>query len=470
MKLRYDSPSARDHRLDLLRGFALFAMAVNHVGFDNSLYHAVTGRAVFLVNAAEGFFFISGMTLGFIAARDHPGRSVERLLRRTWIVYLTTVGIAAGFAALAVTTGLAVWGEVEAFAGSTVGEFLANVLTLRTAFHGSDVLIAYVVYLGVAALALWLLHRDRGAVVAVALVVVYGLSQLYPESTEIPVAAFRNLAANSPVFFGGLLIGFYRRPFGEWWQRVTPAMLRRVLDGVVIFTALGLLWLYATGYAAAPGLGDRLEDTIGLRESAMPLLQLSIVFLYLRAFWILADRLWQPLVKTTGWLLLPLGKASLFTYTAHLAAMVVIFNLPGISDEVSTAGATVIITGYVAIIFAAVKIRSAIRNWLARQPERQSRTRSLPAVATAGMVMAVVATAPLWSSIGPSEQELAEWREEAQALASYLEAEGVEYELIDEDWFVEVEIDWEDERSVRVFEEFWEERDELGDDWDEWDK
>ena len=67
MQLRYDNRTPRDVRLDLLRGFALFAMAINHVGFHNSIYHTVSGRSEFLINAAEGFFFISGMTLGFIA-------------------------------------------------------------------------------------------------------------------------------------------------------------------------------------------------------------------------------------------------------------------------------------------------------------------------------------------------------------------------------------------------------------------
>ncbi|MDJ0953028.1 MAG: OpgC domain-containing protein [Acidimicrobiia bacterium] len=456
MQLRYDDPSARDVRLDLLRGFALFAMAINHVGFHNSAYHTVTGRSVFLINAAEGFFFISGMTLGFIAARDTVGNSVERLLRRTWVVYLTTIGIAAGFAALAVGTDLEVWGDAAGFAGTSAGEFLANVLTLRWSFHGSDVLVAYVVYLAVAALALWLLHRGRGWIVAGALLLVYAMSQLYPEATELPVAAFRNLASNSPVFFVGLLIGFYRRPFGEWWTRRSPPALRRTFDGAVAAAAIALLWLYATDYSAWPWLGSHLADTIGLREGAMPLFQLSIVCLYLRAFWLLADRLWVPIERITGWLLLPLGKASLFTYTAHLAAMVVIFNVPGISDDVSTASATLIVTGYVAIIFAAVKLRAGVRGWLAEQPaSRQRLAGHLPATAAASLVAVVVATSPLWSSLGPNEDELADWRAEAYALAEYLEAEGVEYELIDEEWFVEVEIDWEDERSVAAFEEFW---------------
>ncbi len=455
MQLRYADIDARDHRLDLLRGFALFAMAVNHLGFHNSLFHTVTGRSVFLINAAEGFFFISGMTLGFIAARDTLGRSVERLLQRTWIVYLATVGIAAGFAALAVSTGLAVWGDPAWIAEGGAGQFLAGVVTLREGFHGSDVLVTYVVYLGVSALALWLLHRGRGIAVGAALGITYLVSQLYPELTEIPVASFRNLAANSPVFFGGLLIGFYRRDLAAWWQRVAAAPLRFTINAMTVVAAALLLCLYATNYTAWPWLGIRLDDTIGLRESAMPPLQLGIVFLYLRAVWILADRLWVAVTAVAGWLLLPLGRASLFTYTAHLVAMVVIFNLPGITDEVGTTAATAIVGLYVAVIYVVVLLRSGARTWLADRPDTVRRlAQRIPATSAAVLVVAAFASGPLWTPTLPDE-DLLVWRAEAQALAEYLEDAGVEYELIDEPDLVEIEIDWDDDRSVEIFEEFW---------------
>ncbi|MDP9371380.1 MAG: OpgC domain-containing protein, partial [Chloroflexota bacterium] len=62
---RYAEPGGRDLRLDLLRGFAVFAMAVDHLGGPSWLY-ALTGGNRFFVSAAEGFVFISGVVAGIV--------------------------------------------------------------------------------------------------------------------------------------------------------------------------------------------------------------------------------------------------------------------------------------------------------------------------------------------------------------------------------------------------------------------
>lgn len=59
--LRYRGEARRDPRLDWIRGYAVLAMSVNHFGLDASVYHPFTGGSVFLVNAAEVFFFVSGL-------------------------------------------------------------------------------------------------------------------------------------------------------------------------------------------------------------------------------------------------------------------------------------------------------------------------------------------------------------------------------------------------------------------------
>src|ERR1043165_8173183 len=58
-----DFANRRDLRVDLLRGFCIFAMVVDHFGGDSWLY-AITGGNRFYVSAAEGFIFISGFVMG----------------------------------------------------------------------------------------------------------------------------------------------------------------------------------------------------------------------------------------------------------------------------------------------------------------------------------------------------------------------------------------------------------------------
>src|SRR5438874_1921460 len=58
-------PGRRDARLDLLRGFAVFAMVVDHFG-GKSWLTLLTGGNEFLVSAAEGFVFLSGFVMGMV--------------------------------------------------------------------------------------------------------------------------------------------------------------------------------------------------------------------------------------------------------------------------------------------------------------------------------------------------------------------------------------------------------------------
>src|ERR671939_470974 len=60
------TPLGRDPRLDLLRGFCVFAMIVDHVGGASWLY-AVTGGNRGPITAAEGFVFLSGLVLGIVS-------------------------------------------------------------------------------------------------------------------------------------------------------------------------------------------------------------------------------------------------------------------------------------------------------------------------------------------------------------------------------------------------------------------
>ena len=51
---RYEG-GKRDLRLDLLRGFAVFAMVVDHIGGPFSPFYLITGGNRFFVSAAEAY-------------------------------------------------------------------------------------------------------------------------------------------------------------------------------------------------------------------------------------------------------------------------------------------------------------------------------------------------------------------------------------------------------------------------------
>src|SRR5579872_6385755 len=102
----------RDLRVDLLRGFCIFAMVVDHFGGDSWLY-AITGGNRFYVSAAEGFIFISGFIMGqaYRAKRDRSGlpAAMGDALKRARTLYLATVAMTLIFSALFLYTDITLW-------------------------------------------------------------------------------------------------------------------------------------------------------------------------------------------------------------------------------------------------------------------------------------------------------------------------------------------------------------------------
>ncbi|MEO0597078.1 MAG: OpgC domain-containing protein, partial [Chloroflexota bacterium] len=116
--------------------------------------------AEFLINAAEGFFFISGMTLGIISFGKPLEKSITRLLTRAWVVYLYVLMMTFGFGVLILLFGINVWSAFFEVEGGWLNTAV-NILTMKQAIAGADILVAYVVYLALAPLALWGLHYKR---------------------------------------------------------------------------------------------------------------------------------------------------------------------------------------------------------------------------------------------------------------------------------------------------------------------
>src|SRR4051812_42876119 len=82
-------PRGRDYRLDVLRGFANWAIYLDHI--PNNAVNWLTQRNYGFSDAADLFVFISGYTASFVYARMMLDRGVTiagtRLIRRAWQIY-----------------------------------------------------------------------------------------------------------------------------------------------------------------------------------------------------------------------------------------------------------------------------------------------------------------------------------------------------------------------------------------------
>src|SRR5262249_10366614 len=97
---RYGESGRRDRRFDLLRGYCVFAMTVDHLDAPTWLY-VLTGGNRFFVSAAEGFLFISGLVMGVvyrpIAERIGLAAAAAKALKRALLLYAVTVLATIGF-------------------------------------------------------------------------------------------------------------------------------------------------------------------------------------------------------------------------------------------------------------------------------------------------------------------------------------------------------------------------------------
>jgi hypothetical protein len=313
----YSSTSNRDPRLDWIRGYCLFMMIADHIQ-DRSALYVLTGGTEFYISAAEAFYFISGLTLGMVTARESWAVASRRVLSRALVLYRTAVIMTLGFGLLGAFTAVQFWGNNESnrplfdWIRNSPLEFLTNVLTLRTGTSGQEILILYVVYMVVAPVALFFLMRRMGWLVVLGIAAVYVAHLLQPAIFKQPFATYFEPYEWHTLFFGGLVLGFHRKDVVNFFAKI-PA-LSRILEVSVLVTAGVFMWIFANNFSVWPELPKLLDLE---NRWAMPPVQLALVALYLQAAFIIVSHLWKPLRVGLGWFLEPLGRASLWAFTVH---------------------------------------------------------------------------------------------------------------------------------------------------------
>lgn len=336
------TPLGRDSRLDLLRGFCVFAMIVNHIGGASWLYW-LTGGNTGPVTAAEGFVFLSGLVLGIVSrkrvSKDGLRAAIRASLARAWTLYALTVVLTVVFVGLTVGTSLSLWvdrellGEVKSWPA-----LLASVAAVRFTWNGTDILALYALLLAAAPLALVFLAKGRPFALLTASWSLWLAYQLAPGHAVIPWtiehASTFPFAAWQALFMSALVIGYHRQELSAWFAREShrphgAGLVYRLGLGVAAggLVLLGIALTTDSAHAmtvngvtlASLDLFDKASLGIG-RLAAFASVS-TVIYLGLTAFW-------RPIERATGWLLIPLGQASLYAYAVHLFLILVAYNVP----------------------------------------------------------------------------------------------------------------------------------------------
>jgi hypothetical protein len=327
-----DFANRRDLRVDLLRGFCIFAMVVDHFGGDSWLY-AITGGNRFYVSAAEGFIFISGFIMGqaYRAKRDRAGLTgaMGDALRRARTLYLATVAMTLIFSALFLYTDVTLWtGRDFGLGIDSPFEIVVAALTLHYTYHGTDILAMYTILLMMAPLILLMLSVGDWWMVLIPSWLLWLAYQVYPEEAAVPwyIRHGENfpIAAWQVLFVTGHVLGFYRDGLTRWLRRFRPLHVLGVALGIAV--TLGLISL---AWGAEYGFFDIDPNVLDESFFKVPLRPARIIAFLSVAIvaYTCATYLWVPLRRGLGWLMLPLGQAALYCYIVHFFLIVLVYNL-----------------------------------------------------------------------------------------------------------------------------------------------
>jgi pimeloyl-ACP methyl ester carboxylesterase len=398
---RYREETKRDRRLDLLRGYCVVAMAVDHLGGVATPLWWFTGGNRFFVSAAEGFLFISGLVMGLVyrplTERSGLRAATSKAVKRAAFLYVMTVAATLGFMWLSSRLGLP-WAS-----GVDLRDAAPRVLLLLRTFYLTDVLMLYTFLVGVAPLAFWLMRHRLTPLLLGLSWSLWAYHQLVaPIDMPWPSeeGAFFYIVAWQALFMTGLAIGWHR-------QELVP--LRRFLFDWRTFAVSGALvalfvWFWRSTWLIASVMPDVPDVSAWVTEAFAkwnlpPARMLACAAFFTFAF-LLVHYLWRPIRDTLGRVLLPLGESALTAYVIHLVIVGLLTayrSLPGRDIAGGTRGFLFQLFG-VFLLWVAVRVWEGFRaTFVARTSAGTLSRRFDPALGGAfGLVIALaIVLAPL---------------------------------------------------------------------------
>lgn len=304
--------------LDLMRGYFLLVILLDHLFRFPSVFEFFTGRGQLWVSAAEGFFIISGLLIGYLYG-PKMATAFKHILLKIWKraakLYFCSIGL---------TILFTVWGHFlpgnaiksGIWTGGGSGELVWKILTLQYVYGWADFVAYYVVFLLFAPLALWLITKTGGwAVIAISLMIWVVRGESFYRAWQV-------------LFMSGLVAGYYLPRFEKWFAELEHRRrtgIRIALTRTTLFTiVLSVLFVFGVGYEdtgagflvkvfpQAAGILTILEhfddqlrpwfdkNTLALGRLALAWLWFTTLYVLIRPYEKIIDRLSVGLFRTLG--------------------------------------------------------------------------------------------------------------------------------------------------------------------------
>lgn len=354
---------------DIMRGFFLIAIIIDHIDFFPNFLDWWGMRGQLLVSTAEGFFLISGILLGIVRGAkliNEPFKKVASLvLGRAFTLYITASVLVIGFTLIG-------WylypGNPDLKYGilehRSVFGLIWETLTFQYIYGWADYLRLYAIFIAISPLALWLLRHGLWYVVLGTSFLIWFLFPIDYKTLPWQAVELLQPIAWQLIFFTGLVIGYHWPNISEWCQKYRRILVRYVAIPAISIAFITLAWnafsVFASEFIVHNNWTQMLSDRaweLRIHEFHKEQLTLSRFLLFLLWFWsafLIIRRFEKPILKYTGWLLVPFGTNSLYVYTLH--AVIVFFihlyfaNTIPVLNFLVTAGA-------IALIYFAIRAK-----------------------------------------------------------------------------------------------------------------
>lgn len=336
------APKRRIFELDLLRGFFICVIILDHLQFWPSPLQYFTGQGRLWVSAAEGFFLISGLLVGYLRAYKGvrvPLKTLSKgLLERAFMLYLWCVIITLIVTSLIVllpnSTLTPKLPSTEQT--SSILTYLWSALSTQYASDWIYFLRMYAIMLAVTPLFLWLIRKNQWLVAALVSVSIYAISILF----EINEAAMQWQI----FFFGAALIGWKLEAILEWLRkrpRIRTGVLASLITVTLSTMVLSYFMVHGWDYVESPHAQLTRDSYISIRSYVDPLfsnnpmvpLRVGLAFIWFSGLLALFHVTRPWLLRFAGWLLLPFGQASLTAYILQAVTLVFVVTLVPLTDH-----------------------------------------------------------------------------------------------------------------------------------------
>lgn len=327
-----ESKRKRIVALDLIRGYFLMAIIVDHVMFAPSLFFLVTGGGNMFASPAEGFFVISGILVGYLYGPKILTQTkavCKKVWKRAGLLYILSVGL---------TLVFTVWAHLlpasqvplESWSGGSIGKFFTDTLTLRYAYGWTDFLPRYAVFMLGAPAMLWLVAKGKWWLLTAASILMWAVFR--DNAYFMPFSAWQLL------FVAGVIIGYYLPQF-ETWFRSRPVSVKRAIAIPVISIAIVTFIASIVGLVvpALIGTGVRIPDNVAVLfdKNTLGIGRLALGTIWFSALYLIARRFEWQIEKRTKGILQVFGKKSLLTYCLHGVTLFAISTLiPSVSGNI----------------------------------------------------------------------------------------------------------------------------------------